>query len=110
LTYTKHLADLLQLIGEAGNAHLKSIIDFIVAKKLAKNSFFKYFYLVILQIGDNDDIKRTLLVQLPYVIEHLRAESYGYGLIRDIITPALFSLIGNENLDVNNQVFEDVLY
>jgi len=39
-------------------------------------------------------------VQLPFVIEHLRAESYGYEIMRDIITPALFSLIGNENLDV----------
>ncbi|KAL4508405.1 hypothetical protein ABPG72_003709 [Tetrahymena utriculariae] len=80
LTYTKHLADLLQLIGDAANEHLKQIIDFIIA--------------------DNDDIKRTLLVQLPQVIDYLKVLPQGYAQIRDILTPALFQLIGNENLDI----------
>ncbi|EAR99442.2 protein phosphatase 4 regulatory subunit 1, putative (macronuclear) [Tetrahymena thermophila SB210] len=80
LTYTKHLADLLQLIGDAANEHLKQIIDFIIA--------------------DNDDIKRTLLVQLPQVIDYLKVQPQGYAQIRDILTPALFQLIGNENLDI----------
>ncbi|KAL4456953.1 hypothetical protein ABPG74_014591 [Tetrahymena malaccensis] len=80
LTYTKHLADLLQLIGDAANEHLKQIIDFIIA--------------------DNDDIKRTLLAQLPQVIDYLKVQPQGYAQIRDILTPALFQLIGNENLDI----------
>jgi len=53
-----------------------------------------------MQVNDNDDIKRALLLQLPHVIDNMKNQPSGYEQIRDILTPALFLLIANENLDV----------
>ncbi|EGR27934.1 protein phosphatase 4 regulatory subunit 1, putative [Ichthyophthirius multifiliis] len=84
LTYVKHLADLLQLIGDKTQIHLNAIIEQI--------------------INDNDDIKRTLIQQMPYIIEYFKQFNDGYKQIRDILTPKLFNLLGKTNIDIKEDV------
>lgn len=81
LQYMKHLAELLDVIGDPGVSKLKEIVSFI--------------------LHDRDDIKRAFLAQIPPLLLVLQKEGENrYQEIVNVIVPIVSKLLDSNNYEI----------
>jgi serine/threonine-protein phosphatase 4 regulatory subunit 1 len=89
LAYTKHLSDLILLVGEDAILNLGTIIQFMVLL----NPYAS-------QLDDADEIKKNFLTQMPSICNTMKTKPNSYELIKQHIVPALQELLKSNNYDV----------
>lgn len=88
LQYVKHLAELIEIIGEPGYSKLNEIITVI--------------------LKDTDEMLKALLIQITPLVNYFRKIENGYSCLIKYIVPTISNLINNTNYEIKEEAGQEL--